>query len=62
MAEMSKHLWKLLELPFLYKDKLMKYLSDGGMHEWCGSPSQKINNVWRPLKYFLFYLEVVKIN
>ncbi len=29
---MSKQLWKLIELPFLYVDKLMKYLSDGGMH------------------------------
>ncbi len=42
MAEMSKHLLKLIELPFLYVDKLTKYLSDGGMHGWYGSTSQKI--------------------
>ncbi len=32
MAEMSKYLWKLDELPFLDVNKLIKYLRDGGMH------------------------------
>ncbi len=48
MVELSKQQYKGIKLPILHVEELMKYLSDGGVHGWCGLTSQKISIDWYP--------------